>query len=300
MTGPRIKRLAAIAALAPLQLLAHAGEPLQPHDLWRSWAIDPGVVLPLLISAALYAAGARRARGTAPRQIALFWSGWICLALSLVSPIHPLGEILFSAHMTQHEVMILLAAPLLVLSRPLVAFLWALPLHWRRSVGRASRLIEPVWRALTRPLNAWLIHAAALWIWHAPALFQATLTNDLVHAAQHVSFFASALLFWWSLLYAHQAPGRATALLYVFSTGVHTSILGALLTFSRSPWYPAYARTAAWGFTALEDQQLGGLIMWVPAGTVYVAAGLGMLALVLRDLAREENTSTARSTQYVR
>jgi cytochrome c oxidase assembly factor CtaG len=115
-------------------------------------------------------------------------------------------------------------------------------------------------------------------------LFQATLSSDWIHSAQHISFLGTALLFWWSLFYAHGRTGYGSSVLYVFTTAVHTSILGALLTFAGAVWYPAYApSTTAWGLSPLEDQQIGGLIMWIPAGVVYLAAGLWLLALCLRD-----------------
>ena len=106
---------------------AHTGDALEPHDLWTAWAFDPGVILPLLLSAVLYARGARRDRGTTASQMACFWSAWTVLALALISPLHPLGEVLFSAHMVQHEILILVCAPLFVISRPLVPMLWGLP-----------------------------------------------------------------------------------------------------------------------------------------------------------------------------
>ena len=137
----------------------------------------------------------------------------------------------------------LVAAPLLVLSRPLVPFLWGLPLEWRRTVGRWSkaRPVSNVWRWITAPFVAWWIHAAALWLWHVPSWFQATLTSEWIHAAQHTSFLVSALLFWWSLFYARGRAGHGIAVLYIFTTAVHTGALGALLTLSQTVWYPAYA-----------------------------------------------------------
>ena len=234
---------------------------------------------------------ARRARlpRHQPRQQACFWAGWTILALALVSPLHPLGEVLFSAHMAQHEILMLVAAPLLVLSRPLVAFLWGMPFGWRRGVGAWSkaRPVQRIWSALTDPMTAWCIHAIALWAWHAPPLFQATIGNDWIHGAQHASFLGSALLFWWALFYAQGEKNYGAGVFYIFTTAIHTGILGALLTFAPRLWYPAYAATApAWGLTPLEDQQIGGLIMWVPAGLVYIAAGLAMFAAWMRHSER--------------
>ena|SRR5438067_7220793 len=105
------------------------------------------------------------------------------------------------------------------------------------------------------------------------------LSSDLVHAAQHISFFGTALLFWWALLHRHGGRlGYGGAILYVFTTAIHTSVLGAWLTFSPRIWYPPYLQTApSWHLTALEDQQLGGLIMWIPAGTLLTIVALFLL-----------------------
>jgi cytochrome c oxidase assembly factor CtaG len=131
-------------------------------------------------------------------------------------------------------------------------------------------------RVTMHALGAWLLHALALWLWHLPPLFQAALHHPLLHILQHVCFFGSALGYWWSVLgRAHRPKGSAMASL--FTTMLHTSVLGALLTFAPSPWY-ASAGMRAFGLSALEDQQLGGLIMWVPGGLAYLIAGLGLLA----------------------
>jgi cytochrome c oxidase assembly factor CtaG len=125
-----------------------------------------------------------------------------------------------------------------------------------------------------------MIHAVALWTWHIPVLMEAVLHNEFVHAMQHTSFLLSALLFWWALIHGRQsALNYGAAVLYMFTTALHSGLLGALITFANRVWYPAYIdRTAAWGLTALEDQQIGGLIMWVPAGLVYIVAGLALFA----------------------
>lgn len=282
----KLQRTGCLLLLAPMLVLAHPGEILHPDDLWSAWELSPGVVAPLLLSAILYSIGQRSHVGLTTLQKACFWCGWGSLVLALVSPLHPLGEVLFSAHMVQHEVLMLIAAPLLVLSRPLVTFLWALPIDWRKTLGRWSKLrpVAQLWIFLTLPAAAWLIHAVAIWGWHAPYPFQLTLRSDLAHAAQHLSFFLSGLLFWWAVFYAHGRKAYGAAFLYVFTTAIHTGILGALLTFSPRLWYPAYSNTTQpWGLTPLEDQQIGGLIMWVPASLVYLAAGLALCAAWLRE-----------------
>lgn len=255
-------------------------------SIWADWERDPGVVVPLAIAAVLYAIGSRRHIGLTRLQRSCFWAGWLSLVIALISPLHPLGEVLFSAHMVQHEILMLVSAPLLVISRPLVTFLWALPFEWRRTLGRWSKTgpVHHSWLWLTAPLSAWWIHAVAIWVWHAPPLFDATLKSDLVHTAQHLSFFLSALLFWWALFYAHGRRAYGSGVLYIFTTAIHTGILGALLTFAPHPWYAPYANTTqAWGLTPLQDQQIGGLIMWVPASLVYLAAGLYLFAAWMRE-----------------
>ena len=277
--------------------LAHEGKPHNFHDLWFTWGRDPLVIALLALTALLYWRGLRRVwrestRGRTVRrwEAWAFAFGWLALFIALVSPLHPWGEVLFSAHMTQHEVLMLVAAPLLVLGRPLVPFLWALPARWRPAVGGIGKQkgVQRVWRAVTNPLAAWAIHAVALWVWHMPALFQATLRSDFVHTLQHLSFLGSALLFWWALIHGRRGlMGYGAAVLYMFTTSLHSGVLGALITFAHSAWYPAYANsTASWGLTPLEDQQLGGLIMWIPAGLVYVVAALALMVGWMRESER--------------
>ncbi len=266
--------------------MAHESGPLHPDDLARAWQVEPCAGALLVLSAALYVRGARRPRGVTTTQSACFWSGLAMLALALFSPLHPLGEVLFSAHMAQHEILMLVAAPLLVLSRPMVPMLWGLPLGARRAAGHYSRtaIFQRCWRGLTKPFTAWWIHLVALWAWHAPALFTATLRSEWIHTAQHLSFFLSALLFWWALFHVSGKTAYGSGVLYIFTTALHSGVLGALLTFAPVVIYPAYSSTAPlWGLTALEDQQIGGLIMWVPAGVVYMAAGLALFAAWLRN-----------------
>ncbi len=180
--------------------------------------------------------------------------------------------------MVQHELLMLVAAPLLALGRSFGAWLWALPPHWRIAIGNGCRkpLIRRPWQLLTHPLAAWLTRAAALWIWHAPQFFDAALRNNGIHALQQLSFVVSALFFWWAVLGKNRAS-RSLGLLYLFTTMPHTGALGALLTFSSTAWYAGYGVTGTYGLSPLEDQQLGELIMWVPGGLIYVAAALGLM-----------------------
>jgi putative membrane protein len=269
--------------------------PQNTSELLRAWTFEPGVVIPIIASVFLYSLGVFRLRRASPKSfrksdVIYFALGSGALVLALVSPLHAWGSVLFSAHMTQHELLMLVAAPLLVLGRPLVPFLWALPRSWAVSLARWSKVgtWAKTWRTISNPVAAWLIQAIILWAWHAPVLFEATLESESIHALQHASFLFSALLFWWAAIYGRQrALGFGLAVLYMFTTALHSGLLGALLTFANSVWYPAYAtETAAWGLTPLEDQQMGGMIMWIPAGLVYIAAGLALFAGWLRESER--------------
>jgi len=259
-------------------------------ELARAWEFDPTVVAPLLLFGGLYFRGVWGGRGlrrgVRAREAGCFAAGWLTLVIALVSPLHPWGEALFSAHMTQHELLMLVAAPLLVLGSPLAPTLRGLPHAWARSLAGVSRSggVSRTVRTLRNPMVAWAAHGVVLWAWHAPALFQAALEHRAVHAIQHLSFVGSAVLFWWALLHGRgRAMAYGAAVLYLFTTAMHSGLLGALLTFSDALWYPAYAATAPyWGISPVSDQQLGGLVMWVPACSLYVGAALFLFARWMR------------------
>lgn len=284
-------RLALLALLPAASASAHVVAPGSEAAL--TWGAEPWVLTCLVLSAAMYVVGAvrlyaraRNGRVRLLRQVAWFGAGWLALVLALASPLDAAGSTSFAAHMVQHELLMIVAAPLLVLGRPLGVWLWAWPAAARRSGGALTRLpaMQAAWRWLTRPLHAWILHFAALWLWHAPYLFQAALTHPALHALQHASFLFPALLFWWAAL---DGVARGPAIAYLFTTMLHTGALGALFAMSGRIWYPAYGGGAAqFGLSALEDQQLGGLIMWVPGGLAYLIVAL---ALCARWLAAERH-----------
>ncbi len=284
--------------LLPTAAVAHSGPPPVPGELWSTWNLDPWVLLGLGVSSSVYARGVRRlwaragvGNGIPVWRVHCFTAGLFVLIAALISPIDALGSALFSAHMVQHELLMLVAAPLLVLATPWIAFLWALPLRWRPHVGRIGRVggVRRAYTGISHPASIWAIYAATIWVWHVPAMYQATLRSNLIHAAQHLSFFAAALLFWWVLLHPSRSrrPAYGVGVVYIFTTAIHGSILSALLTFSRSAWYPVYEEpAAAWNLSLLEDQHLAGLIMWIPPGFIYLAASVTVLGLWLREIER--------------
>jgi len=194
-----------------------------------------------------------------------------------------------AAHMAQHELLMVVAAPLMAASRPLIAWLWLLPTEPRRTMLHSvlSRPIVATWAALTAPLTVFLLHALALWIWHLPVLYDLALAHEGVHIAQHACFFGTAAIFWWGI--AHGRYGRmayGAAVVYVFATAVHGGVLGALMALSPHVWYASYVTQHGTRLSPLEDQQLAGMLMWVPAGLVLAVGGLTFFAAWLRESER--------------
>lgn len=254
-----------------------------------AWSFDPWVVVPMGLCGALYAAGIlrlwRRAglgRGVSTIAALHFTWGWLFLGAALLSPLDAFGSWSLWGHMVQHELLMVMAAPLLVLGRPLELWAWAVPSSFRRGMGRIirGRALRAGWAWLLSPLVAGVVHAAAVWIWHAPALFEQALVDETIHTLQHTSFLVAALVFW-GAVFRNRTRRRdiGSTVLMLLGTLVHTGMLGALMTFSPRLWYPLYAERAfATGLTALEDQSLAGLIMWVPGGLMYIATALALCA----------------------
>jgi putative membrane protein len=271
-------------------VLAHPGQPPAPHDLWSAWNLDPVVLLGLLLAAWAY----RRGQTGGPRRPADTWRArcfalaLAALGVALLSPLDALAGALASAHMVQHLLLVLVAAPLLALSAPSSAILRGSPLalrrassRWRRRLGLTHRNL----RALAHPAAVWLLHVAVLWFWHAAVPYHAALASRPLHLLEHASFLVTAALFWHVVVGARGA-GRVSnglGVLLVFGMAMQSVLLSVLLTFARTPWYAGYAdTTAAWGLDPLADQQLAGAIMWIPAGGVYLAAALALLASWVR------------------
>jgi putative membrane protein len=253
------------------------------------FTFDPMVTVPLGVSLLLFLTGVVRlwnrggpGSGIRHWQVRCFTAGWAMLVLALVTPLHWLGERLFAAHMVEHELLMIGAAPLLVVARPFPAFVWALPKLWRPRVGLFLKAVAATlpWRAAMDARVATLIHGVAIWVWHLPQAFASALANPWVHWLQHMSFLLSAIVFWWALFRDRRREGVAVMMLFV--TALHSGLLGILLTLARRPLYPAQITVDGWGLTPLEDQQAAGLLMWIPPGFVYLAAALALIALWIR------------------
>jgi putative membrane protein len=273
---------------------SHAHGPASAIQTASPSGWDVAVMLLLAMGGLLYVTGSRAlaARGARVRRIerVSFWTGWAALFAAVAPPMDAATASAFSAHMAQHELLMLVGAPLMIVGRPIVPWLWALPARLRPAAGASLQRnsVANSWALLTTPVVAWALHGATVWIWHAPVLYQAALLSEGTHALQHATFVGTAVLFWWGLVYGRY--GRAAygaSALFVFTTMVHTGILGALFALSTSPYYEVYReRAAASGADPVADQQLAGLYMWVPSGIVLTVFGLALLVAWLSEAER--------------
>ena len=278
----RLIILASAGIAAPA--LAHGG-----RDEAAGWTLTPAVLIPLGLAGLLYAGGLARlwrrsdqGRRSLRRDSALFTAGWLVLAGALISPLHSAGRTSFTMHMIEHEVLMLAAALALVASRPGPVFLWAFPAGLRWSLASAARL--RLWAILADPFVATSLQAAILIVWHVPRLFDLALASEAWHVIQHLSFVGTALLFWWATL--HGRGGPLVSALCLFVTALIGGGLGALMALAESPWYSGYAVLGVTpaGLTPAQDQQLAGLIMWIPGGAWHLAAALWFLIRALRRM----------------
>ncbi len=244
------------------EILAYCGAPPVPGE--ATWNTDPWLLVGLSVAAVAYFLASHRLD---PRRRAAFAAGWALAALALISPLCHLSVALFSARVAQHMLLILVAAPLVA-----------------AGLGPFSRS-----GAAGRGAGAAALFAVLLWIWHLPGPYDATLRSDAVYWIMHLTLFAGAVGLWRGLFDTADSPG--TAIVLGFGTAAQMSLISALLTLAPRPLFEVHsATTLAWGLTPLEDQQLGGLVMWVPGGTLFAAIALGAFA---RWLSRGEGRTTA-------
>jgi putative membrane protein len=251
---------------------------------------DAAAVGLLIAGGALYALGQLRMhrRGAVVRgfERIAFWSGWLVMFAAVTPPLDNLALQRFSMHMVQHELLMLVGAPLVIAGRPYSTWLWGLPHSTRRRVAAAlqRRSIAGFWRTVTAPVSAWLLHGVVVWVWHVPRLYETAVRDESIHALQHAMFVSTSMLFWWGLVHGRYGrAGYGASVFYVFTTVVHTGILGAVFTLNPMPLYSVYVERAP---DPLADQQLAGLVMWIPAGIILTLAGLGLFAAWLGEAER--------------
>jgi len=232
--------------------IPYCGTPPAPGELLSRFNLDPVLIAVLIALALLHVYAIRTARARA-----LAAAGWAIAAAALISPLCALSVALFSARIAQHMILLLVAAPLIAAA-------------WQNSERPRSEA--------TLYVSAF-VFTACLWVWHMPGPYDATFSSTLIYWSMHVSLFGSATLLWRELL--HHPPERTGLVLLVgLSSSMQMGLLGAVLTLAGRPlFFPHLTTTTAWGLTALQDQQLGGTLMWVP--------GMGLfLYVALRSLYR--------------
>jgi cytochrome c oxidase assembly factor CtaG len=267
-------------------IVAH--QTVGPSELAGSWTFEPVLLATLALTAFAYGRGRARlgrrvARPDGRRRAIAFYAGLAVLAAALISPLDALATTLFSGHMVQHLLLMLVAAPLLVHARPTAALVAGLPAGARQA---SRRLQADPWRAAAHtalnPLVVWTVGTIALWAWHVPALYEAALAHDAVHVLEHASFLGAALLFWTVVLASGARPlrsghagrrgvSRPVAMLLVLASSVQSSALGLLLLLAPNALYPVHAPGArAWEVSLLGDQHVAGGLMWGPPTFLYV------------------------------
>jgi cytochrome c oxidase assembly factor CtaG len=260
----------------------------------------------------LYACGWLRLREQAPQiarpwRLAFYCSGLASICLALLSPIDRLASHLFSMHMIQHQLLMMVAPAFLLLADPLPVILWGLPGRARRSVGRLlvrTAVVRRVVRLLTWMPVAWFAYVITLWGWHVPAAYEAALRDRLLHDLEHLSFFGAGLLFWWPICNPHPrlhgAIPYSLRIVHVIISNGPLALLGLWLTLTERVLYPSYeAAPRLLGLSPLDDQAWGGIIMWAGSEMMYVIAVLVLLARLLTHEDRVTVSSSAHSREPV-
>lgn len=269
-----------------------------------AWDFSPPIVIGLLIAAIGYELASRKlkvANRPAPPswQVLSYFGGLLIVAVALMGPLDTFNDELFFLHMLQHLALMQLAAPLILLGRPVQLGLKAISVKRSGPVLKTvlrRRPVRAVLSVITMPLVAVIAYNANLVAWHVPGFYDAALRSDLIHEVEHLMFFGFALLFWWPIIDPvprHHKMPKHWAIAAIFLTMVVGIGIGAILTLSPSVIYPFYLDTVKpWGLTPFVDQQIGGLIMWVGGGFLYLLILIGLLISALGF--EDESTPAAR------
>lgn len=270
--------------------------------LLRSWEWRADVIAMLAFACIVYAVGWKRIRSVqrgrsrrgaqtlaAVWRLATYLSGWLIVALALLSPLEVLSGQLFFMHMIQHLLLVMCAPPLLLLSNPFPVVLWGMPRGIRRWIGSHFRKDAGFRRALvalTRPGLTWIYFVVLYVGWHDPAAYDAALRSDLIHNVEHLSFFTVSLLYWWHVTVSGpRVHGRfpyGWRIAFLLLTVPVNMLTAMTITFASQPIYRYYVDVPRpWGLTVMEDQMLGGTIMWIPGSMMLLIAVLVVVASVL-------------------
>ena len=275
-------------------------------DWWKAWNFDLSLIIPVALIGWFYLRGLRRWEDRSRQhpwwRTALFYGGLAVYVLAMESPIERLGKHHFSMHMIQHELVMTYAVPMLLLGAPTTPLLRGLPGWLRRGVVRplaGNVAIRFAYRAITHPAAAIFLLTAVVWAWHlVPGWWEASLRNQVVHDVQHASFTAVAVLFWWNVIDPRPLHSRIPHLpriLYIFGGTLPKHILAAMVTFAPHPFYPTYegARRVL-PIDPSTDQQIAGLIMWVPSEFITIIAMAIVFFMWVRISERRQREADAK------
>ncbi len=296
------------------------------RTIFSVWELRWEVLLPMGIMLGLYLRGWFRLRAiqkrldaqrrrefwrrprTAP-PLATIWrlfaylAGWLTLIAALLSGIDAYGSMFFFVHMLQHLLIMMVAPPLLWLANPYAMGVWGLPRRLRLEVGawlsRPSRLRHHL-DAIARPGLAWLTMVVVTWVWHDSMMYDLSLRNDLAHDIQHISFVLMGLYYWWLIIgaaprhYRFATPLRRS--LFLLAAVPPNLLLGMAIAFASEPIYPYYTSVPRlWGISVMTDQQLGGVLMWVPGSMMFLMAALISAAVYFSE---EEQKHTLPQSEW--
>ena len=276
-------------------LNAHSNIDSSLLPIWFDWELNPFIWAFALIALFLYTRGLARSKGTR-RKLHPWWkpfcyyTGVFAIITALLSPVDSLAYELFTFHMVQHLLLTLIGAPLVLLGSPMIPILRGIPRKIR------SKFVNPTLRHvavrtflkyLSLPVVAWVIYVTSILGWHTPPAYSLALTNEIVHDFEHLTFTLSGVLFWWNVI--DPTPLRSNLsylgrVPYIFLTTIPNFVLGAFITFASTPFYSHYAkRDLLFGLTAMEDQQIAGILMWIPGAIILLITLLSILFLAMAE-----------------
>ena len=267
---------------------------------WQYWEFRPSVLLILLLMGLLYFRGWRRlsvvgnGRLVGPWHLLSYFLGIALLLVALLSGIDLYGERLFLMHMIQHELLMMIIPPLLLLARPMPVLMWGLPAAPRAQLARLMQrrsLFRTLLVQITRPDVCFAIFVMSLWLWHVPKAYDTAILNPFVHDLEHISFFGSAMIFWWHVIAAAPRIHKeafAFRIVLILLAFVQNEALAVLIAFADEPLYQVYALgNGAWGLNPMQDQMWGAAIMWIPGGMMYGLAAIFLIARAANSMDAE-------------
>ena len=238
------------------------------------------------------------------RRIAAFLGGSAIVLAAMGPPLAAYGEQLFSMHMIQHMMLIIAAAPLIAWSRPKVMFLRALPKETRANIGRSARRLrlDRFMHPLRDPILVWIAFCAGFVFWHTPGPYALAMRYESLGLLEHITFLLTSLAFWMVIFRSSMrgGPGYGAKLLFVLTAAALTDLPGALMVFAPRPLYPEHAAgVAGWGLTLMQDQEIAGLVMWIPGGLAYLLVAAWLFVAWLREAENRAMLPGARSIATV-